>query len=90
MDFGLRNEIAMTDIQRESLEALGEVWALSPNVRLGQLMAHFGFLGEVHIDKGLGTIEDDELIAILYRHRSELLFRQGGAKEVENPLRTAR
>ena len=39
---------------------------------LGQLFAHLGFLGEVHIGRGLGYIEDDELIAILYRHRAEL------------------
>ena len=60
------------DVQREALAALAEVWALSPDVRLGQLFAHLGFLGEAHIGRGLGYIEDDELIAILYRHRSEL------------------
>ncbi len=68
----------MTDVQREALAVLGEVWELSPDVRLGQLMAHLGFLGEVHIERGLGYIEDDELIAILYRHRAELLARAQG------------
>jgi len=62
----------MTDVQRESLAVLAEVWTLSPDVRLGQLMAHLGFVGESHLGKGLGCIEDDELIAILYRHRAEL------------------
>jgi hypothetical protein len=47
----------MTDMQREALAVLSEVWALSPEVRLGQLMAHLGFLGEVHLDRGLGYIE---------------------------------
>jgi hypothetical protein len=42
---------------------------------LGQLLAHVGFLAEMHLQKGLGDIEDDELIAILYRHREELLAR---------------
>ena len=65
----------MTEVQREALAVLGEVWALAPDVRLGQLMAHLGFLGEVHMDRGLGYIDDDELIAILYRHREELLAR---------------
>jgi len=69
----------MTDIQREALTALGEVWSLSPDVRLGQLMAHLGFLGEAHLDKGLGDIDDDELLAVLYRHRKELTDRQHGA-----------
>ncbi len=68
----------MTDLQREALAVLTEVWALSPDVRLGQLMAHLGFLGEVHVGKGLGYIEDDELIAVLYRHRAELKARLEG------------
>jgi len=61
--------------QREAIAVLGEVWALSPDVRLGQLLSHLGFLGEVHIGKGLGYIDDDELLAILYRHRAELQAR---------------
>ncbi len=68
-----------SEIQREALAALAEVWALSPDVRLGQLMAHLGFLGETHLGKGLGYIEDDELIAVLYRHRAELRARLQGA-----------
>ena len=68
----------MTDVRKEALALLAEVWDLSPDVRLGQLMAHLGFLGEVHIQRGLGYIEDDELIAILYRHRAELLARSQG------------
>ncbi len=69
------------EIQREALAVLAEVWALSPDVRLGQLMAHLGFLGEAHLDRGLGNIEDDEIIAILYRHRAELLARLQGTPE---------
>jgi hypothetical protein len=64
-----------SETQREALSVLAEVWALCPDVRLGQLMAHLGFLGEAHAGKGLAYIEDDELIAILYRHRAELLSR---------------
>ncbi len=37
------------DVQREALAALAEVWALSPDVRLGQLFAHLGFLGQAHL-----------------------------------------
>src|SRR5262245_35287563 len=62
----------MTDLQREALAVLSEVWSLSPDVRFGQLLAHLGLLGEVHLDKGLGYIEDEELIAVLHRHRAEL------------------
>jgi hypothetical protein len=63
------------DLQREAMAVLAEVLALSPEIRIGQLLAHLGFLGEAHLDKGLGYLEDDELIAILYRHRAELLAR---------------
>lgn len=65
----------MSDMQTDALAVLAEIWALSPDVRLGQLLANLGFLGEVHVGKGLGYIEDDELIAILYRHRAELRSR---------------
>jgi hypothetical protein len=68
----------MTEIQREALAMLTEVWTLSPDVRLGQLMAHLGFLADAHVGKTLGYIDDDELIAILYRHRAELLARLEG------------
>ncbi len=64
------------DLQREALAVLAEVWASSPDVRLGQLFAHLGFLGEAHLGRGLGYIEDDELLAVLYRHRTELEARQ--------------
>ena len=57
------------------MAVLAEIWALSPDVRLGQLMAHLAFLGEAPVGKGFGYIEDDELLAVLYRHRAEL---QGG------------
>ena len=65
----------MNDLQREAMTVLAEVWALSPDVRLGQLMAHLEFLSQVHDGKGLGYIKDDELIAILYRHGAELTAR---------------
>jgi hypothetical protein len=68
----------MSEMQREALEVLAEVWSLSPDVRLGQLMAHLGFLGEVYTGKGLGYIEDEELLAILSRHRAELKARLKG------------
>jgi hypothetical protein len=64
--------------QQRALAALAEVWKLAPEVRLGQLMAHLGFLGEIHVGRGLGDIENDELTAILYRHREELAARGEG------------
>ncbi len=74
-----------SDTQREALAVLAEVWSLSPDVRLGQLMAHIGFLGDVHVGRGLGYIEDDELVAVLYRHRTELIARLKGKPEEAPP-----
>ena len=76
------------DNQREALAVLAEVWALSPDVRLGQLLAHLGFLGEAHAGRGLGYIEDDELLAVLYRHREELLARLQGTPNQALPSGT--
>ena len=66
-----------SDIRREALRLLADVWELSPDVRLGQLLAHLGFLGEAHVQRGLGDIEDDELMAIIQLHKSELQARSG-------------
>ena len=61
--------------QRGMVALLAEVWSLSPDVRLGQLFAHLGFLGEAFMDRGLAYIDDDELSIIMNRHRDELLAR---------------
>jgi hypothetical protein len=71
-----------SNLQAEAIALLADVWALSPDVRLGQLLAHLGFLGEVHYDHGLGDIEDDEIMAILQRHKAELAIRM---QAVSNP-----
>jgi hypothetical protein len=78
-----------TDLQREALAVLAEVWPLSPDVRLGQLMAHLGFLGEAHLGRGLGYIDDDELLSVLYRHRAELLARSPTPPSHPAPLSPA-
>jgi hypothetical protein len=65
----------ISETDQEALATLEELIALSPGIRLGQLFAHLGFLGECHLDRGLGDIEDDELLAVMYRHRMELLAR---------------
>lgn len=70
-----------SDLQREALAILAEVWALSPDVRLGQLLAHLGFLSEAHFGQGLGYIEDDELINVLNLHKAELLARLSARAE---------
>ncbi len=72
----------MSNLQQEAMTVLAEVWTLSPEVRLGQLFAHLGFLGEVHLGRSLGYIDDDELLSILYRHRAELIARLQGSRDL--------
>ena len=62
----------ISNIQRE---ALAELCELSPDVRLGQLLAHLGFLGEDQTSRTLWDIDDEQLLAVLYHHRSELVGR---------------
>jgi hypothetical protein len=62
--------------RQEALTVLAELAELAPEVRLGQMMAHLGFLSEDQVDRSIWDIEDDELLTVLYRHRSELIARQ--------------
>ena len=61
--------------RREALDVLAELCELSPDVRLGQLMAQLGFLGQDQTDRSLWDIDDEQLLAVLYRHREELAAR---------------
>jgi hypothetical protein len=62
--------------QREALAVLAELCELSPDVRLGKLLAHLGFLGEDQTRRSLWDIDDEQLLAVLYHHRAELAARQ--------------
>src|SRR6266852_8022252 len=62
--------------QREALAVLAEVCEMSPDVRLGQLLAHLGFLGEDQTGRSLWDIDDEQLLAFLNHHRAELAARQ--------------
>ncbi len=67
----------MTPNHTDVVTLLAEVWDLSPGVRMGQLLAHLGVLGEAHLDKGLSDLEDEQLVSILELHRQELRARLG-------------
>jgi hypothetical protein len=65
-----------SDTRERALAVLTELASLAPDVRLGQLMAHLGFLSEDQVERSLWDVEDEELLSVLYRHRAELLARQ--------------
>ena len=64
--------------QREALDVLAELCELSPDVRLGQLLAHLGFLGQDQTGRSLWDNDDEQLLAVLYHHRAELAGRSQG------------
>ncbi len=68
----------MTETRHEALTVLSEICELSPSVRLGQILSHLDFLTDAHLGKHLVDIDDDELLAILYRHQAELSARTEG------------
>ena len=44
----------------------------SPDIRIGQLVAWLGFLSEDEGKRGLGDIEDHELLAVINRFHKDL------------------
>ena len=65
----------ITPTVAEALAVLAKVCELSPDVRLGQLLAHLGFLGEDQTGRTLWDIDDEQLLVVLYHHRGELVAR---------------
>jgi hypothetical protein len=61
---------------QEILRKLSRITDLSPGVRVGQLLAHLGFLAEDMFDQGIAELEDDQLLRVLERHEGELSRRQ--------------
>ena len=58
----------------EALAVLTELCELSPDIRLGQLLAHLGFLGEDRTGRTLWDIDDEQLLAVLYIQIPQVLW----------------
>ena len=54
------------------LRRVDELRALAPDLRLGQLMAILGELGEDETGRGLWDLEDDQLAAAMERFADDL------------------
>jgi hypothetical protein len=67
----------ISSTQREAVAVLLELCELSPDIRLGQLLAHLGFLGEDQTGCSLWDIDDEQLLSVMYHHRIELSSRLG-------------
>ena len=65
----------MMEYQKQVVDALQDVLAHSPNIRVGQCLAHLGFMAECYKNEGLGIIEDKDFLIIIRTHLAELLQR---------------
>lgn len=61
-----------TDTLSPLLRRVDELRALAPDLRLGQLMAILGELGEDETGRGLWDLEDDQLAAAMERFANDL------------------
>lgn len=66
----------ISSVRSEALAVLAELCSMSPDVRLGQLLAHLAFLGEDQTSRSLWDIDDEQLLAVLCHHRAELAARE--------------
>lgn len=58
--------------RRDALKVLVELSDLTPDVRLGQLLAHVGAVGEERTGQSLWNLDDDQLLATLRHCKEEI------------------
>jgi hypothetical protein len=63
------------DVQAGLLHRLDEIRRLCPEMRLGQLIATLGLLGEDETGRSLWDLEDEELAAAMERFADDLARR---------------
>ncbi len=66
------------NLQSRVLHRLEEIRRLCPEMRLGQVLATIGMLGEDSTGRTLWDIEDDELAAAVERFSGDLSRRADG------------
>jgi hypothetical protein len=74
-------------VQQKALAVLAELCDLeADDMRLGQLCAVLGFLGEDETGRTLWDIEDDELLRVMHQHRTNLVARLADwQQEIKQP-----
>ena len=63
------------------LEILARICEQSPDVRVGQMLAHLGFLSEDFDGQSLGVVEDKALLAVCERHLADLMALGSAAQQ---------
>lgn len=62
----------MSNIKPDILRKLASICELSPDIRMGQLLAHLSLLADDASEHGLADLDDDQLLQVLARHEFEL------------------
>ena len=75
----------MKSNESQLVRVLAELRELAPDLRFGQLLANLEFLCEAGGGVPLAEIEDEQFLAVVESHRSELAARMDGAAEVRLP-----
>jgi hypothetical protein len=63
-------------VRREILEALGELSAVFPEWRLGQMIANLAVVARGPAEGAVWDVEDEELLASIHRHLEKHRGRQ--------------
>ena len=63
----------ISPVQQAILDKLSRICELSPDIRVGQMLAHLGFLSEDFDGQSLGVVDDEALLAVAERHLAELM-----------------
>ena len=63
-------------VRREVLEALGELSAVFPEWRFGQMIANLAVVARGPADEAIWDVEDEELLAAIRRHLDKHRGRQ--------------
>ncbi|MDB5390466.1 MAG: hypothetical protein JWM11_6112 [Planctomycetaceae bacterium] len=63
-------------IQQTIVDKLLELCDLSPDIRMGQLLANLGFLSEEFANQSLWDIEDEQFLKVIEMHHDQLTKRQ--------------
>jgi hypothetical protein len=69
----LRYRVITTPTQVEAISVLSDLCDHSSRIRLGQLLAHLGFLCEDPTSRVFWDIDDEQQWAVMYHHREELV-----------------
>ena len=68
-------------IQQTIIEKLAALCDLSPDIRMGQLLANLGFLADEFADQSLWDIEDEQLLNVIEIHHAQLTKHQAAIDE---------